>query len=171
MVFKVSVRLEEAILDIGSYEAALRARLAENITRAAFEYVQASLSVIPVWSGASQSTFTELANAISLPLIVNPSSTAPDRTTVGNDLSSGELDTTGTTVSFVYETSLPHLIYNEFNNANTTPDSRLFSKLLQPGPYGFQQIAASAAKAVTETFVGPNINNHIKKRVIRKRVL
>jgi len=167
MVFKMSAILQEVDIDIGLYERQLRAALAENITRAAFEYVNAALTVIPVWSGASQATFTEIAQAISLPLAIANRPGAPNRTQLGQGLSSGELDTTGTSVSFVYETALPHLIYNEFNNANTNPDRSLFSQLIQPGPYGFRQIASSAAEAITQSFVGPNISSRITTRRVR----
>ena len=166
-MFKVSVRLEEAHLDIDRYQTELKARLPETVTRAAFAYVLAATSVIPVWSGASHATFTELASAIGLPLAISP--TAGDRTTLGTSTSSGELNTGNAMASFTYETELPHLIYNEAVNANINPDRSLFSKLLQPGPYGFQAIAGAAATSVMDTFVGPTPK--INKRVIRKRVL
>ena len=168
-MFKISVRLEEAILNVESYKAELTARLSENITRAAFEYVLAATSVIPVWSGASQATFSELAAAIGLPLTISP--VVQSREFLGEGMSRGDLDTSGTSVSFTYETNLPHLIYNEYNDGNQAPGPGQFGKLLNPGPYGFQELARAPAVAVTQSFVGPNINRHIKKRVIRKRVV
>lgn len=168
-MFKLSVRLEEAVLNIEAYKAELTAKLSENITRAAFEYVLAATSVIPVWSGASQATFSELAAAIGLPLTISP--TVKSREFLGRGFSSGDLDTSGTTVSFTYETNLPHLVFNEYNDGNSSPGPGQFAKLLNPGPYGFQEIARAPAVAVTQSFVGPNINRHIKIKVLRRRVL
>jgi hypothetical protein len=167
-MFKISVKLTETILNVQKYSDTLKLDLAENITRAAFEYVLAATSVIPVWSGASQATFTELANAIGLPLTISP--VVQSREFLGQGFSSGDLDTSGTTVSFVYETNLPHLIFNEYNDGNSSRGPGQFGTLLNPGPYGFQAIARGPAEAITSAFVGPNINLFIKKKKLNRRI-
>ena len=43
--------------------------------------------------------------------------------------------------TFTYQTSLPHLIWNEYHDANTDPDPTKYpppAKLWKPGPYEFQ---------------------------------
>jgi len=51
-----------------------------------------------------------------------------------------------------YGTSLWHLIYNEYNNANLNPEAgRLFARLHRPGPYNFQTIGGEAFQGYAQT--------------------
>lgn len=116
------------------------------ITHAAFEYVMATTALIPVWSGASHATFLHLSRAIGFQLSITQQPNAPRRVNYGLRNSSGsfEADVNAGIFSFEYETHLRHLIYNEYNNANLTPDPGLFFRLLQPGPYNFQEAGREA---------------------------
>ena len=59
---------------------------------------------------------------------------APDRRNEGRRASDGglEIDRSKGTYHFHYATTLEHLIYNEFNNANITPDPGIFYRLTNP---------------------------------------
>lgn len=137
---KFSGSLKGPRLDLGAYLTKLDKTLTEAIQNAAREWLHATVAEVPVWSGASAATFLKLAAAVAFPLGVSPVTGAPDRVSVGQGASTGELilDKAGGKYAFRYDTSLAHLIYNEFNNANTNPDPTLFARLHEPGPYNFQ---------------------------------
>ena len=64
-----------------------------------------------------------------------------------------------------YRTSLWHLVYNEYNDANKNPlDGRLFSRLKNPGPYGFQALGAAAFVSFARTVEVPSILLALKKK-------
>lgn len=135
-------------VDFGKYLAALKERLGDAIAHAAFEWLGATTSVIPVWSGASLATFLPLASQVGLSILVSP--VASSRIDLGLSNATGEVkaDADKGRFEFSYSTSLAHLIYNEANNANISPDPTLFSKLKQPGPYHFQEKGKAAVKRV-----------------------
>jgi hypothetical protein len=122
----------------------LHARLSEAIAQAGCKWLVSVDEVVPVWSGASKATFTELAHQVGYPLSIGVSSTAPDRIDLGLETGTATFETNPATgiYSFSYETTLPHLIVNEYCNANTfiNPQTqRPYFHLLHPGPYHFQE--------------------------------
>lgn len=137
---KFSGTLKAPKLDLSAYLAKLDQKLTEAVQNAAREWLHATVSEVPVWSGASVATFLKLAAAVAYPLGATPVTGAPNRVSLGQGASIGELNLDKSTgkYTFKYGTSLAHLIYNEFNNANTSPDPTLFGRLLEPGPYNFQ---------------------------------
>jgi hypothetical protein len=51
-----------------------------------------------------------------------------------------------------YQTSLWHLIYNEYNQGNLNKEeARVYSRLLHPGPYAFQERAGEAFQSFAQT--------------------
>jgi hypothetical protein len=80
-----------------------------------------------------------LASEAEFSLSASPRAGVPDRVSLGLNNSTGDIVVEDSSARFTYATSLAHLIYNEFNNANISPDPTLFAKLLRPGPYKFQE--------------------------------
>lgn len=167
----IKAKMNAPMLDLTSYRNELDKLAREIISLSIFEYVVTATDIIPIWSGESHATFTELASLVGAPLIINASPTAFARS---NGVSSGAAQGDGTMVadsstgeySFTYATTLDHLIYNESNNANTNPDPTLFGKLLNPGPYNFRRAASERVRKVFGTFIPPDLNKHIKPKKV-----
>lgn len=154
-------------LNLSAYREALHRRLTEAIQNAAREWLHATVVEVPVWSGASVATFLKLAAAVAFPLGVSPVTGAPNRVSLGFGASTGELltDKDAGKYTFTYGTSLAHLIYNEFNNANTSPDPTLRSHLLTPGPYNFQAKGKDAFDRVSVTL--PPVGGFITTKSVK----
>jgi hypothetical protein len=128
-------------VNFSAYRQLLQEQFAEHIAEAARIWLETVLPEIPIWSGASIATFFELASQASFALSAGPVAGAPNRVSLGLENATGDIvaDAAAGQFTFEYATTLAHLIYNEFHNANLTPDSTLFSRLLTPGPYHFQE--------------------------------
>ena len=153
-MLEIRARFERPRFSLASYRRALDRAITETLSLAAFEYIVSAVEQIPVWSGASRATFTELASAISAPLTINP--VVQSGISRGASQGSGGLEVRNGRGSFVYQTTLPHLIFNESNDGNTTRGPGQFRDLLTPGPYNFQEIAGARAEDVINRFSGPN---------------
>ncbi len=129
-------------IDRQAYKQRLHEHLSKEIAHAAFLWLNAVLTQIPVWSGASHATFLRLARAVGYQLTIQPK--VVSRISYGQRHGDGEVvaDPEKGLYTFNYSASLPHLVHNEFQNANVIPDPTLFYRLIQPGPYGFQAIGA-----------------------------
>ncbi|GMU26127.1 MAG: hypothetical protein AMXMBFR16_10320 [Candidatus Uhrbacteria bacterium] len=137
-------------LSRGDYNRLLYTHMRDLLAYSAFTWLNAAVAAIPVWSGASHGTFLKLAAEIGYDIQVsgtagdNPFALGPEE---GRAQSKGFL-TLGKgsgQYTFTYETTLWHLIYNEYNNANQNPtEGRLFARLKRPGPYDFQAQALEA---------------------------
>jgi hypothetical protein len=138
------------------YKKVLHEHLSEQIAHAAFLWLNAVLMEIPVWSGASHATFLRLAREVGYQLSVAPK--VISRIGYGQRHGDGEVvaDPDNGQYTFRYETSLPHLIYNEFNNANITPDPTLLYRLRRPGPYHFQQVGLKTFQEFSKQVRLPN---------------
>jgi len=130
---KLRATLRAPRIDLEKYRRELQAHLIEQTAMAAFKWLSAVSAKVPVWSGASRATFLHLANAISLQLSISP--VVRHRIPLGLAESEGSFNVKGGRVSFTYQTTLRHLIYNEFHNANVEWGFHL----IQPGPYHFQE--------------------------------
>lgn len=141
---KWKAKLQSPRINMEAYQRTLHEEMSEVITRAAFAWLTSVLEQIPVWSGASHATFLQLSRQVGYTLSVSPR--AMSRIPYGQSQGDGEIiaDPVKGYYAFNYETTLKHLIYNEYNNANADPDPALFYRLRQPGPYGFQQIGLRA---------------------------
>jgi hypothetical protein len=167
-MLKMKAKIQAPRLDISKYNTVLEKAARELLAQAVFEYVVTAQAVIPVWTGASITTFTDLAGLVGLPLVVNPTRSAAARPNLVNKMqakararSKGELHIGGGQYSFSYQTSLPHLVYNEYHNANIERPPELFSELKNPGPYNFQQHTKAAVSVVLKQFVLPDPRDHI----------
>lgn len=168
---KVTATFRAPRIDLAKYKRALHDQLSLAITHAAFEWLGATTAVIPVWSGASLATFLPLATQIGFAIAIAPVPTAPNRFSLG--LSQGEgsvnMDAQQGRYTFTYSTTLSHLIWNEFNNANVFPDPGLFGTLRDPGPYHFQQKGLNAFRRFAQTVRLPGIRDSITVKTIRVR--
>jgi hypothetical protein len=168
---KVTATFRAPRINLSKYKKALHDELASAITHAAFEWLGATTAIIPVWSGASLATFLPLATEIGFNVSIAPVPTAPNRVSLG--LSHGEgslnMDADKGTYTFKYSTTLSHLIWNEFNNANVFPDPTLFGKLHEPGPYHFQQKGLNAFRQYAQHVRLPGLGGCITAKVIRVR--
>lgn len=154
---KLTGTLRAPRLNMSRYKEALKQELGEAIARAAFEWLSTVTNIVPVWSGASRATFLPLASQIGFQLTIDPA-TDFSRIPLGLQHSTGEVtsDPDKGQFTFRYATTLAHLIYNEFNNANISPDPTLFSRLIQPGPYRFQEMGQKAFEEVAQSVSLPD---------------
>lgn len=146
--------------DFRKYREALHAKLAEALAQAATAWIDTATPpdtanpVIPVWSGASRATFSQLANYIGYVLTYPIADGGPDRISLGESMGSGTF-VAGTgdpgIYSFSYETTLPHL------NVNERYDARQWGyRLVNPGPYNFVEKGREAVRKVFTEFVMPS---------------
>ncbi len=134
-------------LNAGNYKKALTTEMTQKLKEAVSVWIQAAVTVIPVWSGAAHGTFLKLASKIGMSFSVSGGGGLPGMTgpVYGDTHSQGRLTTWGGTFVAEYTTTLWHLIYNEYNNANADPEAgHLFARLIRPGPYMFQEKANTA---------------------------
>jgi hypothetical protein len=165
----LKAKLRAPALDTVRYVSLLENTARDTLSRAMLEYVTTFQAIVPVWSGASHGTLTHLASLISAPLAINPSSTSwiQNGPGYGARRSDAYYDDSDGLFTFTYETDLPHLVYNEENDANTFPDPGLRGKLLQPGPYNFVDQTNGAVQAVLQNFDPPNLGQYIRAKRVR----
>jgi hypothetical protein len=146
----------------------LRAALVEGGTR----WMNAAVSRIPVWSGASHGTFLKLAAKLGYALSVASTNAGVMGLgpTVGNAQSTGKLTIYAGAYVLEYSTNLWHLCYNEYNDANANKEeARVYSHLKNPTPYHFQELAAAEFVAFAKTvrlpspFLATLIQSHAVK--------
>lgn len=167
---KMRVKFTLPQLDFEGYLDALRQEMFDAMLLGIYAYLDTVTSIVPVWSGASRATFLQLAREVGYPLAAAPISGAPNRVSIGISKSTGKFDNEldDLKVSFTYETDLPWLVYNEYHNANVTPDATLFGKLIQPGPYGLQEAGKEAfEKHLANAF--PDIGRFITVKTVEVR--
>ena len=123
--------------NLNDYQKRLHEHLSDEIAHAAFVWLEALLSEIPTWSGASRATFLQLAREVGYNLSIAPR--VQSRTAYGQRHGDGEVaaDPQKGLYTFSYETTLRWLIHNEFNSPDSDPN--VFYRLLKPGPYYFQR--------------------------------
>jgi hypothetical protein len=146
-------------LDAGEYKRTLHTYLLDKLQEGGKLWLGACLAVIPVWSGASHGTFLKLANKIGMLVSISAMASIPGMLgpAVGSQKSTASIKSSNDQYILEYGTSLWHLIYNEYNNANLNPTAgRLFARLRTPGPYNFQKIGAEAFSAFATTVSLPS---------------
>lgn len=167
-MFKIRAKLQAPSFNYTIYVTQLESRARDLLSRAMLEYITTFQQIVPVWSGASHATLTRLAQLISAPLAITPSPTSFfDGKGYGSSRGDAYYDDSGGEYVFTFETNLPHLVYNEFNDANSNPDPGLRGKLLQPGPYNFIGQTNQAVRVVLRQFVPPDLNTMITKKRVR----
>jgi hypothetical protein len=159
---KFTLRYEKMRLDMEAYKKALDAAMMEHVANGAASWLDAVIVEIPVWSGASRATFLKLAREIEFSIAINPK--VIDRIATGQAHSIGSLlgDIKTGSYTFQYGTTLPWLIWNEYNNANINPDPTLIDKLIKPGPYNFQDKGNEAFVRMARTARLPSVASFVK---------
>lgn len=159
--------------DGAKYAKILREYFVDHLTEAAVKWLGAVTPHIPVWSGASIATFLPLARAVSYPLSIQPSLLSRgSRVQMGLDNADGSLDVDEGkgSFTFTYSTSLAHLIWNEFNNANIHPDPTKWpppAELITPGPYFFEVYGRDAFEEYAAGVTLPDPFMALRARTIR----
>ena len=113
---------------------------------------------IPVWSGASRATFSELAHELGVSISISNIRTKYDKIAEGQAASSGGVfsDPIKMEAGFNYETSLGHLAYNEYNKAMKGRYPQPWSNRVRFTPYHFQTRALDAWAARAAKYKMPN---------------
>jgi hypothetical protein len=156
---KMTCNFQLMKLGTGNYKKAVSTEMLQKLKDAVSVWMQAAITVIPVWSGASHGTFLKLASKIGMSFSVSGGGGLPGMTgpVYGDAHSQGRITTWGGTYIAEYSTTLWHLIYNEYNNANADPVAgHVYSRLIQPGPYMFQEKANTAFSAFVKTIRMPS---------------
>jgi hypothetical protein len=166
-MFKITGKFREPFIDMEKYKKLLQDQLVESLIQATMQWLGAATAIIPVWSGASRATFLSLARAINYSLTISPK--VISRISMGSAESEGglKIDKDTGKFSFFYSTTLEHLVYNEYNNANENPDPGLFARLLQPGPYNFQETARQAFLAEIRNVMLPDPRQVIGTKAVK----
>jgi len=156
---KFDAKLSAPRLDLSSYEKALHQHMMDTIKQATELWLDAVLMEIPVWSGASRATFVKLAQMIEYNVPIAP--VVQSRVGTGIGESDGRLETEKGRYVLHYSTSLPWLIWNEYNNANVNRDPTLFYRVINEGPYNFQLKGSLAFLRFASTVDLPPVASHM----------
>lgn len=166
---RFTAKLQLPKFDKAGYRRAMNSHMTAVIQDAARLWLNATVaSLIPIWSGASAATFLKLARAASYDLAPAPIGGVQSRTGLGQRESTGNIVAGRTQYWFEYGTTLRHLIFNEFNDANAGGDPAVFAHLVNPGPYQFQKAGQAAFMSFARTVRLPNPFDYVKvtQRVI-----
>jgi hypothetical protein len=141
--------LRKVTLDVDKYAADLKKSLTARLIISGKIWLKASVDKIPIptWSGASRSTFQELAAALGTSVTIGPQISKKNRQSLGRESGRGGLDITGGDTQryqFFYFTNLRYLAYNEYNRAVKGDPPQPFSNSVRFTPYHFQEIALEA---------------------------
>lgn len=164
---KLSATFRAPRLDLAAYERTLRDHMTEVVSRAAFEWLDRVKDMIPVWSGASRATLLILARKIEFEIAISP--VVASRVTLGLNNAEGNLHLEGPAqFSFSYSTTLEHLVYNEYNNANLIRlNGKQIFHLTNPGPYNFQGAGIAAFQQYAATVTLPSPYTALKSVLIK----
>jgi hypothetical protein len=154
--------------NMAGYRSQLQKELGDALAFATAEWLDAAVNAVPVWSGASRATFLPLASAISFHVSISPVKRRGG-INLGLQNASADFEADGQTGRFFfkYETSLEHLIYNEFNDGNISPGPGQFGTLLNPGPYDFQAKGQASFERFAPNVGLPNPFSNISVKTLR----
>jgi hypothetical protein len=130
---------------------------------------------VPVWSGASAATFMPLAAELGHQLTIQPLLySRGSRVNLGLENSDAEVLVAddGSKATFTYYTTLAHLIWNEYHNANIDPDPTKWpppAELIEPGPYHFQEFGRQAFETFSQNVSLPNPFDYVTVKEYRVR--
>lgn len=159
-MFKATFRVPT--IDTKRWLRDLKEEMTERVAQMAAGYLVGAMESIPKWSAASYMTFLELAREIQFSVDTTQVPMSGFWRNIANKnraeaLSSSDgfitIDEKKGIFTFTYSTSLKHLVYNEYNNANESPDQYLIAGLVQPGPYHFQEAAQKSALSDVEVSI------------------
>jgi hypothetical protein len=155
-------------IDVEAYRKTLDRQMREALAQGLMAWLDAALIEIPNWSGASRATFWRVAEIIG----ASVDASGP-RFAIGHaaGIGSSVMDASKGIYTFTYGTTLPWLVWNEYHNANVDPDPTKYpppAKLLNPGPYGFQEKGARAFQRSAEDVRLPKVSPFVKSLPVRK---
>ena len=170
------VKTVQFTIDKPRWQQDLHTDFEEQIKKAGRVWLNSIVfSVVPVWAGSSVATFKKLAREVNFSLVITPSSTAQNHiaagaagVSLGFRKSDGKIiiDRSRAYYAFTYSTTLPHLVFNEFQDGNQNPKAgKVFSRLLKPGPYHFQEVGREAF----EDYVKREVRLNSPWKFIRKQ--
>ena len=154
-MLKFTGTIQKPGIDVRAWKTRVITEMREQLKETARAWLEAAMAPIPTWSGASLGTFSELASEVEFSYSISPTSLGR---TIGLGPAEGAARSSGVfggdeqrgEFFFEYTTTLEHLIFNEFNNANTTFDPNIFHGLRSPGPYRFQEKGNAAANVALQ---------------------
>jgi hypothetical protein len=158
---RLTAKFQVPRVNFNRYRQALHENLSESLAQAAAQWLHATATeIVPVWSAASRATFSPLASYVGYVLSLAPEGDAPNRVQLGLDNGNASFDVDRNTgiYRFSYSTTLPHLIINEYYNANTFVNPKTgeyYFHLTNPGPYHFQEAGERAFRQFTANIVLP----------------
>lgn len=157
-------------IDLERFKKDLDKYMREMIALGLAAWLDVVTAEVPVWSGASRATFMKLAGEIGYSVLGSGGPAPFDRTDEGQLQSKGELvaDISKGEYTFIYSTTLPWLIWNEYHNANIDPDPTLFYRLKRPGPYEFQRKGAAAFIHETRLVQLPKLAPYVRSVLVRR---
>ena len=138
------------------------------LAQAAREWLHTTADTIPVYGGASKATFGPLASYVEYALAIDP--VGPNTISLGTMNGTADFRTDNGKYVFTYYTTLPHLIINEYYNANLFLDpktNRPYFHLTNPGPYHFQERGAKEASHSFSLLVMPPVRPYITVKSIK----
>jgi len=142
MTIRWRITLEKPRINKKVWLQKLTSEMEVLFEQALLAWLTAATAPIPSWSGASLGTFSDLASRLNFVLRISPT---PLGRRLGLGVAAGRAKSKGTIdinkkqglFRATYSTSLEHLVFNEFNNADLGGDPNVFSKLRHRTPYNF----------------------------------
>jgi hypothetical protein len=172
MKLKAKCRFKSFELDFKTYKkVAFNAVVNINET-AGKTWIRAATdeAPIPTWSGASRASFQKLARDLGTSVPLGPireRGNLFDRIAWGRQSSKGSglvTDKGKVYLGFIYQTTLGHLIYNEYNSPVPGPYPQPWTTAVRFTPYFFQYRAWEAWNEVAKTAKLPNPYNYLVKK-------
>jgi len=150
---KLKAKFMAPLINIDKFRNALHQKLSEALTQACVTWlntvIKESTAVgLPIWSGASISTFTPLASQVGFELASGPIEGVKKRVADGVGLFEPGTKQAGL-YTFTYATDLKHLTINEYRDVSQ------WIHLKTPGPYHFQEKGKNAFLEFAKTIELP----------------
>ena len=159
---KFTADLKTVRINLAKYKEDSHRFFSWCLAGAARDWLHSTADTIPVYGGASKATFGPLASQVEHELAISP--VGPNTVSIGVMNGTAEFKTEDGKYQFTYYTTLPHLIVNEYNNANTfinPKTNRPYFHLTNPGPYHFQERGAAAFLKSISILVMPNVRPYV----------
>jgi len=161
---KFTGRLVAPRLNLDAYREAMHQALEEALAQACEIWLSTTVdSLVPVWSGASRSTFLELASKIGRPIEIAPVVESREGRGMAEGHGRWEADKEKGLYFFEYSTTLWWLIVNEYHDA-----TQWGIHLKTPGPYMFQVKGQAAFKHFANQVRLPLVSGSIKAVTVKK---
>ncbi len=156
---RFTANLKLPTLDIAAYRRVLNPYMEEVLKISGRIWLGAFIElIIPHWSGASRATFEKLAREFGTTIPYGQQQSWSDRKALGRATSQASglvLEPNSLRWHFVYESTLYHLAYNEYNVAVVGQGGVRWG-LIHPTPYHFQKAGMEAFANFARKVTLPN---------------